>query len=434
MRRSAIRSLPFWSVRFKLTTAMREIFASLVAAARQNENQTLLLWEGYWYTDAASESKLADDIKRETTPLKLSCTSEEIAAIIAAVKNTGTEARVTDAESEIHFSERSRQPGKIVLSSKTFAWIPPCVVANGNELQLTSEASAKEILQIAVLLSRFPQLSLKNPAAFTDTKAALDLPQSVRRHAFKHIICGRKPSHALKYLDSVGLLEIYLPEVTAGRHLTQNRFHAHDIFDHLLHSVDGAYDLNEPVRWSALLHDVGKVPTRVEGPNGEASFHNHEMYSARMVVPIMKRLAVPIGVGQKVKFLVRNHMFHYTDEWSDKAVRRFVKKIPMEELQDLISLRLADRKGSGKKTAFPKALQNLMHHIDEIIEKEKEFKIKDLAIDGHVLMEMGMPQTRAMGDMLKYLFEEVKAERLPNEREALADAVRQRLSGTTAHA
>ena len=111
-----------------------------------------------------------------------------------------------------------------------------------------------------------------------------------------------------------------------------------------------------------------------------------------------------------------------------QAVRRFVKKVPLEELQDLISLRLADRKGSGKKTAFPKALQKLIGHIDEIIAKEKEFKIRDLAIDGHTLMELGMPQSRAMGDMLKFLFEEVKANRLENSAEVLTAAVKHRLA------
>lgn len=411
---------------------MKELFSALIAAALPGENQTLLLWEGYWYTDAPADTKHADDAKRETLPLRLSSTPEEISALAHAMRDAGVETRVTDHETEIRFSQRTRQPGQIICSLKKFHWIPENVAVHGNTLEIRGEPGYKELLQVAVLLARYPQLAVKNPPAAPNPAAALDIPQAQRRHAFKHIICGRKPSHALKFLDNTGLLETFLPEVTAGRHLTQNRFHAHDIFDHLLHSIDGAYDLNEPVRWSALLHDVGKVPTRVEGPNGEASFHNHEMYSARMVVPIMKRLGVPIGIGQKVKFLVRNHMFHYTDEWSDKAVRRFVKKVPLEELQDLISLRLADRKGSGKKSAFPKALQNLISHIDEIIEKEKEFKIKDLAIDGHILMEMGMPQTRAMGDMLKYLFEEVKAGRAENNREVLVKLVEARRSAAPA--
>ncbi|MBN8221988.1 MAG: HD domain-containing protein [Spirochaetes bacterium] len=408
---------------------MHEIFSALVAAAA-GENQALLVWEGYWYTQAAAEQH-ADDIKRETLPPKLSATAEEIAALTHAMRPFQVETHVSDTETEIRFELRSRQPNRLLCSLKKFQWLPACVAVQGNVLEFQGEPTHRELLQIAVLLARYPQLSVKNAAAAKNPAEALIIPQAQRRHAFKNIVCGRKPSQALKFLDQVGLLETFLPEVTAGRHLTQNRFHAHDIFDHLLHSIDGAYDLNEPVRWSALLHDVGKVPTRVEGPNGEASFHNHEMYSARMVVPIMKRLAVPIGIGQKVKFLVRNHMFHYTDEWSDKAVRRFVKKIPLEELQDLISLRLADRKGSGKKSAFPRALQNLMNHIDEIIEKEKEFKIKDLAIDGHVLMEMGMPQTRAMGDMLKYLFEEVKAGRAENNRDVLVKLVEARRGAAT---
>lgn len=412
---------------------MRELFDRLASAAHSAENKLLIGWESYWYGAASGDTKFADDTKRETVPLKLSSTPEEIAELTKQLKGMPAETHVSDADLEIVFAERSRQPEKMLFVLKKFSWLPAGVVVDGDELVFSSQPQLKEILQVAVLLARFPQLSVRNAESFTDLKSALDLPQAFRRQIFKGIICSRRPSYALRFLDSVGLLETYLPEVTAGRFLTQNRFHAHDIYEHLLHSVDGAYDLNEAVRWSALLHDVGKVPTRLEGPGGEASFHNHEMYSARMVVPIMKRLGVPIGVGQRVKFLVRNHMFHYTDEWSDKAVRRFVKKVPLEELQDLISLRLADRKGSGKKTAFPKALNNLIKHIDEIIEKEKEFKIKDLAIDGHALMEMGMPASRAMGDMLKYLFEEVKAGRAENNREALSLLVHGRLKTAANH-
>jgi UTP:GlnB (protein PII) uridylyltransferase len=314
------------------------------------------------------------------------------------------------------------------VSTRAQQIIPAGVQCSATELKAEQNLPLKEMLLLVRLAARYPQVAVVASMAAAD-KAELDaLPQSFRRTIFRGIIMGRRPSTGLRLLDRFGLLEYFLPEVTAGRGLTQNRFHAHDIFEHLLRSVDGAMDLNEPVRWSALLHDIGKVPTRVETGNGEATFHNHEMYSARMVVPIMKRLAVPIKVGQKVKFLVRNHMFHYTDEWSDKAVRRFVKKVPLEELQDLISLRLADRKGSGKKTAFPKALQKLIDHIDEIIAKEQEFKIKDLAVNGHTLMEMGIPASRQMGDILKFLHAEVVAGRAPNKSEVLVALVRQKMT------
>ncbi len=410
----------------EITISAAEVLAALIAAAA-GETRQLLRWEKHWY-EPEGENPDPDDLKREVEHLRLSASESELVTLSAAAEKAGATVKRATNETVIELERSARQPQKILLTPKIFSWIPQSAACAGNKVTLEEAASVREALQLAVLAARFPHVEIGVPGLAEDLTACETVPASARRVAFRGIILGRKPSAGLRLLDQLGLLDKFLPEVTAGRHLTQNRFHIHDIFEHLLRSVDGAYDLNEPVRWAALLHDVGKVPTRVEGANGEATFHNHEMYSARMVVPIMKRLAVPIAIGQKVKFLVRNHMFHYTDEWSDKAVRRFVRKVPVEELQDLIQLRLADRKGSGKKTAFPKALQKLIGHIDEIIAKEKEFKIRDLAIDGHTLMQLGMPASRAMGDMLKFLFDEVKANRLENSAAALTAAVKLRLA------
>ena len=92
--------------------------------------------------------------------------------------------------------------------------------------------------------------------------------------------------------------------------------------------------------------------------------------------------------GLPIKFLVRNHMFHYTDEWTDKAIRRFIRRVNHDQLKDLIQLRLADRKGSGKKTSFPKALQKLINHIDEVETKENSFKVSDIKINGNDLIRV----------------------------------------------
>jgi len=401
-----------------------EVLKALTSLPLDAEAQHLLEWELYWYRPVGADAAFAEDSKRETLPLRLSISEETFARMKSSVDHTeADEHGIT-----IPLAEAGRQPESLQVSTRAQQIIPDGVHYSATQLSAEGDLTLKDALLLCRLVARFPQLTVEASMAPAD-KTDLDaLSQSFRRTIFRGIIMGRRPSAGLRLLDRFGLLEYFLPEVTAGRGLTQNRFHAHDIFEHLLRSVDGAMDLNEAVRWSALLHDIGKVPTRVETDTGEATFHNHEMYSARMVVPIMKRLAVPITVGQKVKFLVRNHMFHYTDEWSDKAVRRFVKKVPLEELQDLISLRLADRKGSGKKTAFPKALQKLIDHIDEIIAKEQEFKIKDLAVNGHTLMEMGIPASRQMGDILKYLHAEVAAGRAANETEILVSMVRQKMT------
>lgn len=411
-------------------TPAPDILDALAAATADATVALVLRWERHWH-EPEGENPDPDDLKRETEHLRLPVTAEELSKLTAAAKKAGARVTQTESESVIEFLPAPRQPAKLTLTTKKFVLVPSALLAEGTTLRFSEPANLRDAVQAAVIAARYPQLVVSAPALSEEISDWEKIPAAARRIFFRGIILSRRPSAGFRFLDKIGLLDKFLPEVTAGRHLTQNRFHVHDIFEHLLRSVDGAYDLNEPVRWSALLHDVGKVPTRVETANGEATFHNHEMYSARMVVPIMKRLAVPITIGQKVKFLVRNHMFHYTDEWSDKAVRRFVKKVPTDELQDLISLRLADRKGSGKKTAFPKALQKLIDHIDEIIAKEKEFKIRDLAIDGHQLMELGMPASRQMGDLLKFLCEEVKAGKLENTKEALTAIALQHIGEKT---
>ena len=292
---------------------------------------------------------------------------------------------------------------------------------------LKKEEALENLLQVAVALSRWPFLKVKwDEKEFFILKqlenkqeALSYFPYYKRRHFFNQILLGRRPSAGLLFLDKMKVLDVFLPEITDGHNLTQNRFHAYDIFEHSIRALDGVMKPDIGLKWSALLHDVGKVPTRQEKPNGEASFHNHEIYSARMAVSVMKRIGIPKSIGQRVKFLIRNHMFHYTHKWTDKAIRRFIRKIDNQDLEDLIDLRLADRKGSGKKTEFPQGLVKLMEHIAQVKQKEKELKVTDLTINGWDLIEIGVPPGPEMGRILKQILLKVKNDNLPNQREIL---------------
>lgn len=241
---------------------------------------------------------------------------------------------------------------------------------------------------------------------------------------FRKIATGAKPSAGFLALDAAGCLDFFLPELARGRGLTQNRYHKHDIFLHSIYSCDAVPGPNLKLRLAALFHDFGKVDTRREKENGEATFHNHEVVSARHTEKIMRRFGFDPWLGKQVKFLVRNHMFHYTAEWTDRAVRRFIQKIEPEVLGDLIDLRLADRKGSGKRNALPRAIEDLMRHIEDVRKKESELKTKDLALDGHGLMEMGYRPGPQMGRILRHLLDRVKSGELANEVEALKEEVR----------
>ena len=258
-------------------------------------------------------------------------------------------------------------------------------------------------------------------------EAAEQLSRKFLRRSFQKVVCGARPSTGFLLLDEVGALQWFLPDLAKGKGLTQNRYHKHDIFHHLIYACDSVDRPILKLRLAALLHDIGKSDTRREQPGGEATFHNHEVVGARITERIMRRFGFDANLGKRVKFLVRNHMFHYTSEWSDRAVRRFMQKVSPSQLEDLIALRLADRKGSGKSRALPRAIKDLIRHIEEIRRQESELKIRDLQIGGGELMELGMPPGPEMGDLLRKVLDAVKAGELPNEKEALVEYVRGRL-------
>lgn len=244
---------------------------------------------------------------------------------------------------------------------------------------------------------------------------------------FKRLLCGARPSRGFLLMEEIGMLDWFLPELRAGLGLTQNRYHKYDVFYHCIYTCDAVPEPDLKLRLSALFHDLGKVDTRRVLPNGEATFHNHEVIGAKHTERIMRRFGFEPDLLKQVRFLVRHHMFHYTAEWTDRAVRRFTKKTPPEMLEDLIRLRLADRKGSGKRTALPQAIKDLMRHIARIRAEEAELKTRDLKINGHRLMELGMAPGRPMGDLLRDLLEAVKSGQLPNDSEALEAEARRRI-------
>lgn len=216
------------------------------------------------------------------------------------------------------------------------------------------------------------------------------------------------PSIGFEYMRKSGLLALSLPELDACYNVEQNRFHAHDIYYHSLYSCDAAPADRPLIRLAALLHDIGKVCTRKGSPEGDYTFYNHEVIGARMARRIMKRLKFSNSDIETVNNLVINHMFHYTDDWSDGAVRRFMRKVGVENIQDLFILREADRIGNGTRTGLPELIKKLQERIDRVIEAENAITVRDLDIDGNVIMKHFNIQPGPMvGRILQELLEVV---------------------------
>jgi len=252
--------------------------------------------------------------------------------------------------------------------------------------------------------------------------------ERVRDELFK-IMESDRPSVALEAMRDTGLLELILPELLEGFEVAQNEFHMHDIYYHNLYACDAAPKDKPLVRFAALLHDIGKKRAldnaqRRTGSD-DAIFHNHEVIGARMANAILRRLKFSNNDREQVVHLIKHHMFHYTDEWTDGAVRRLIRNVGIETLPDLFDLRRADRIGNGKKRGPSRTLEKLQQRIQKILAEADAISVKDLAINGTDLMDsFKIPPGRVIGDCLTYLLERILDEPEKNTREALLHEAR----------
>lgn len=259
--------------------------------------------------------------------------------------------------------------------------------------------------------------------------AALVSPERVRDEIMK-LLESDRPSIGLDYMLHSGLLNLCLPELAAADRVDQNKYHIHDVYLHSVYSCDAGPRHDPLIRLAALLHDIGKVPTRRVGENGDYTFYNHEVIGSRAVKKIMKRLKFSNEDTERVVNLVVNHMFHYTEDWTDGAVRRFMRKVGMENLDDLFQLRLADRVGNGARSGLPAPISVLKQRIQKAIDEENAITVRDLKINGHDLMDAFKLQPGpVIGRILNDLLETVLDDPAFNERETLMSRAAEILEG-----
>jgi putative nucleotidyltransferase with HDIG domain len=251
-------------------------------------------------------------------------------------------------------------------------------------------------------------------------------PERCRDELMK-LLAARTPSIGLRLLGDSGLLAEVLPELDACRGVAQNEYHAFDVFEHSVRACDHA-PLDQPtVRWAALLHDVGKVPTR-EVREGRVTFYGHERVGADLVAERLRLLRFPRRVADVVVHLILHHMFHYETSWTDAAVRRFVARVGLDSLDALCTLRLADSKARGIGDAESADLSELRARIEVERERRVAFRVRDLAVSGLDLMTtLGLEPGPKVGQLLRELVEFVLEGGGENSREVLLLEAQRRL-------
>lgn len=225
--------------------------------------------------------------------------------------------------------------------------------------------------------------------------------------------------NAFSIMATTGLLRHILPELLEARGIEQRGHHEYDVWNHLLRATQLCPSTDPIVKFSALLHDIAKPQTQSPLPDkeGEFSFYNHEVIGARVARDIARRFRLPKDDIQRVFTLVRWHMFYYQPDMTDSAIRRFMRRVGLENLDDIMALREGDRLGSGsKRTSW--RLEEMKKRIQEQL--HQPMKVSDLAIDGHDVMEtLQLPPGKRVGEILNALFEEVLENPELNVRETL---------------
>jgi tRNA nucleotidyltransferase (CCA-adding enzyme) len=253
------------------------------------------------------------------------------------------------------------------------------------------------------------------------------------REEFLKIILSEKPSIGIELLRTSGLLRLFLPELLEGYGINQNKYHRYDIYFHNLFSCDAAKS-DYRIRLAALFHDIGKYYAKREVEAGRGStksvFYNHEIIGAAVTRKILQRLKFSNSDVQFITHLIRNHMFHYTNQWTDGAVRRFMRKVGLENLDALFELRKADRIGNGLKRGESNSVLRLKERIEKIIEEENAITVKDLAVNGYDIMnELDLEPGPIVGRILNALLEEILDDPSKNNRQTLLEIARGMLAG-----
>lgn len=241
------------------------------------------------------------------------------------------------------------------------------------------------------------------------------------------ILASDNPDLGIMLLKESGLLSHFIPELIEGIGVSQarpGRHHTDDVFTHNILSLKFCPSVDPIVRFAALLHDVGKPKVMSKDSEDLVIFHNHEVAGAKIAGIICERLKFSKLEKDRIVNLIRWHMFGVNENQTDSAIRRFIRKIGVANVKDMLDIRIADRLGSGRP-ADSWRLKLFKEKVEEQL-KPAKFSVNDLAIDGNdVMKELEIKPGPKIGEILQKIFEEVDEDLAKNKRDYLLKRIQE---------
>lgn len=239
------------------------------------------------------------------------------------------------------------------------------------------------------------------------------------------LLAAPRPSLGLHLMQETGILAQVLPEAARLVGLAQNRFHAHDVWEHTVVTVDEMVG-GSLARLAALLHDLGKPATAAakDDQSDDLSFYQHETVGAELADAVCRRFKLSNYDREWVVALVRHHMFWYAPAWTDATVRRFIARVGVDLLPGLYALRAADVRARGRGEDPGRELDELMSRVAREIEAQRALKVSDLAVGGQdVMAALACSPGPLVGEVLRRLLERVVDDPELNHRETLLSLI-----------